>query len=144
MMNTFGKCTENQILEFEEKYRVNMPNSLKSFLMETNGILLDDGICISIPSVSESIYVDALFGIGIENKWLSMDYWHQQYGDELPPGTLIIGSDIMEGFILILNVPGNSGIYYWDDKLNLSESTTASNCYYICDSVEELINKLHT
>lgn len=141
-MSTFGKCTENQILAFEKKHQVQIPNSLKSFLMDTNGNVFDEGICIPISSGSENIYVDALFGVGLANKWLDMDYWLEQYADELPSGTLIIGSDVLEGFILILIVPENSGVYYWDDKLNLAESTTTSNCYHICDSIEEFLKKL--
>lgn len=141
-MKTFGKCTDNQILMFEEKHHVQIPDRYKSFLMENNGAVWDDGICIPIPSTSESIHVDALFGVGVENKWLDMDYWLEQYGDELPSGTLIIGSDVLEGFILILNMPENSGVYYWDDKLNLAESSSASNCFYICDSIEELLKIL--
>ena len=128
---------------FEEKYHVQIPNRYKSFLTETNGAIWDDGICVSIPDISECIHVDALFGIGGENKWLNMDYWLAQYGDELPPGTVIIGSDVLEGFILILNLPEASGVYYWDDKLNLAESSTESNCYYLCESIEELFAKLY-
>lgn len=141
-MNTFGKCTEKQILAFEEMHHVQIPNGFKQFLLETNGVVWEDGICIPVPSASENIHVDAIFGIGLTNKWLDMDYWHTQYGKDLPAGTLIIGSDVLEGFILILNIPEARGIYYWDDKLNLAESTATSNCYYICDSIEEFLNKL--
>lgn len=142
-MNSFGKCPEKRMLAFEEKRNVQIPSSYKLLLKETNGIVWDDGICISVPSTSEYIYVDALFGLGLENNWLDMDYWLEQYGDELPSGTLIIGSDVLEGFIIILDMPETSGIYYWDDKLNLAASTAQSNCYYICDSVEEFLKKLH-
>lgn len=141
-MNTFGKCTKKQILAFEQKHHVQIPDSFKLFLMKSNGIVWDDGISIPVSSVSESIQVDALFGVGLEKQWLDMGYWLEQYADELPSGTLIIGSDILEGFILILNAPENGGVYYWDDKLNLAESTATSNCYYICSSIEEFLKKL--
>lgn len=144
IMNTLGKCTEKQILTFEQKYHVQIPDSFKLFLMKTNGIVWDDGICIPVPSVSKSIQVDAIFGVGLEKQWLDMGYWLEQYADELPSGTLIIGSDVLEGFILILNMPENSGVYYWDDKLNLAESTATSNCYYICGSIKEFLKKLFT
>lgn len=142
-MNSFGKCTEKQILAFEDKYQVHIPNSFKLFLMDKNGLVLDEGICISVPSVSEAICVDAIFGLGLSNKWLDMNHWHEQYCGELPAGTLIIGSDVLEGFILRLDMPEASGVYYWDDKLNLAESTTSSNCYYICDSIEEFLKKIY-
>lgn len=142
-MNTLGKCSEKQIMEFEERHHVQIPDSLKLFLMEANGVILDDGICIQVPYASENIYVDAIFGVDLENKWLDMGYWLGQYGEELPPGTLIIGSDVLEGFILILNVREACGVYYWDDKLNLTKSTATSNCYYICGSVEEFLKRIY-
>ena len=141
-MNTFAKCTENQILAFEKKHHVRIPDCYKLFLTKINGAILEEGVSIPVPSTSETICVDTVYGLGPGNQWIDMDYWHERHGDELPPGTLIIGNDVLTGFLLILDIPEARGVYYWDDKLNFAESTAESNCYYICDSVEEYLKML--
>ena len=140
-MHSLGKCTDEQIAEFEKKHDIRLSDSMKVFLLKNNGMVWNAGISVPVTSIPETICVDALFGLDTTNKWLNMDFWLDQYGDELPSGTVILGSDVLEGFLLELNLPDASGIYYWDDKLNFNESSSDSNCYFVCESFDEFLKK---
>lgn len=136
-MHSLGKGNLQQILLLEQKYHVSMPESLQKFLLTSNGTTWEEGFCVPIPGTSQTIWVDAIYGINVPNKWIDMNYWMDRYGEELPGGTVIFGSDTLEGFLLLLNTPEASGVYYWDDKYNLQESSTDANCYYLCSSFQE-------
>ena len=126
---------EQSVVHFEKKYGLVLPEDYKNFLKTHNVYITKENTSVFVDSLNVELEIDSLFGFDESRDWLDINYWMDQYQDELPEGSVIIGCDIMKGFFIIMG--NGSGIYYWDDSMNFDKSTPESNAYYVCSNFTE-------
>ena len=51
--------------------------------------------------------------------------------------TIIIGDSLQHGFIVMICVGENAGVYYYDDSYYFEESNDEGNVYWIAENFEE-------
>jgi len=70
---------------------------------------------------------------------------YQEFKDDIPDKSLIIGSDFGGGMILLVTVENDDfskGIYYYDHSHFFEASNSENNTYFICDTFNEFIDIL--
>lgn len=142
-MNKFGSLSQQNIINIENKLNLQLPDDYKDFLRNTNGgIFVQNSIKpISINSLNEEIYLDVLFGEVEENN-LNLLYWNEKYSDEMLENSILIGFDLMQGFIVLINDNENNGIYYWDDSYHFESSNDENNMYYIANNFQNFLKMI--
>ena len=62
--------------------------------------------------------------------------------EDMLDGALIIGDDIIQGFIVIICHGENKGVYDGDDAYNFQNSDSENNMYWIASSFNKFIKLL--
>jgi SMI1-KNR4 cell-wall len=114
----------------EKRLNVTLPDDYKEFLKSSNGAKIIDGY-FYVRELEQEILMDVLYGINLKTRTLNLDFWHQEYGDEIPSDSLLIGGDPGGGFILLINDLKNNGIYYYDHSYFFDQSSDENNTYLI-------------
>lgn len=137
----FGNSSEESILNLNRKYSLNLPDDYIGFLKERNGGIVEknDTNRVTIEDTSSSIIIDVLFGNDTGERESNISTWMDKYADELLEDTIIIGDDLMHGFIVMICEGEYSGVYYWDDSYFFDESTDEENTYWIADSFSDFL-----
>lgn len=140
----FGKVTAERISEMEGKYNISLPAEYREFLLNNNGGVAPrvSRATIFLQPISEEIDIEIMFGFGLEDCF-DIDYWMCQYQDELPPRSLLIGSDTIKGFIVLNQTDSGYRVYYWDDERNFKASTDESNAYLIANDFSEFLRMIN-
>lgn len=145
-IKAFEKITEDDIAEMEELFDIVLPNDYKKFLLKYNGgaVKINKFNELSLDDINESINIDVLYGIHTGSKASDIEYWTNEYAEDLFEKTIIIGDSIQHGFIVLVCDGSNNGIYYYDDSYYFDSSNDESNVYFIADTFEafwESLNK---
>ncbi len=143
ILKNFGVATKKQIAYFEKKWSLHLPEEYKRFLLETNGGIVrkDESNKIRVEDLGTDIVIDVLFGIGTGNN-SDLNKWMDMLKDDLIANTVIIGSDLMQGLIIMICEGDDMGIYYWDDAYNFEESNDECNTYWVTKSFGDIISML--
>lgn len=128
------------IESFEKELGFELPNEYRVFLEKYNGAISKDSTSIHINKLNTNIEIDSLFGISTGKEWLDIAYWMKAYADEIPHSSIIVGYDLLRGFLVYICSGEEKGIYYWDAGFIFSESAEDSNAYYICKSFRDFEN----
>lgn len=96
---------------------------------EFNKIHLDD--------VNGNINIDVLYDIHAGNSNSNIEYWTNEYVEDLLEKTIIIGDSLQHGFIALICVGSNDGIYYYDDPYHFDISSKENNVYLIADTFDK-------
>ena len=130
MIKSFGKLEDKDIKSFEKKMKIKLPDDYKEFLKNNNGGSTNgDIICFKAEDIEETIALDVLFGIKLDDEDLCIEEWCNEYEDELLEEMIIIGHAIESGIILLINQEDWKGIYFWDSALDYEQSTE-DDCIY--------------
>ena len=85
--------------------------------------------------------IDVLFGFN-QVRSLCLNSWYNEYGEELPEETIIIGNSINAGLILLIWQDDWKGVFLWDHCLELEQSTEEDCLYRISDNFDLFFNSL--
>lgn len=142
-INKFGSLSQQKVIDIESRFDIHLPEDYKDFLINTNGGTFKLGTInsIHIDSVDEDIYLDVFFGI-TDDENLNIFYWNEKYFNEMLEKTILIGFDLMQGFIVLICDGENNGIYYWDDSYNFNQSNDKNNMYFITKDFKSLYNRI--
>lgn len=140
----FGEANLKDIQSFQQNYNIDLPKDYIDFLLHYNGadIQPDDNNLIHISSINVDIQVDVLFGVNVSNPELGVELWLNDYADEMPLGSIIIGDSYEHGFLVLFTAGEDKGLYYWDHTYNLPDSNDEANTYFIADTFTDFINQL--
>ena len=143
ILKQFNCIKEEQINEIERLLKIKFPEDYRAFLLKNNGGVVEknEENVIQVKNIEEEIIIDVLFGI-VEKEESDICYWNQKMIEDMLKDALIIGDDIIQGFIVMLCSGENKGIYYWDDAYNFQNSNDENNMYWIADSFDEFIKLL--
>jgi hypothetical protein len=137
----YGKATQEGIRALESQMKMTLPDDYKAFLLNNNGGEPEvKYAAFHVEDLEEDISLDVLFGIGIEK--LDILHWSNMFRGDLPPASLVIGSDPGGGTLLLINDGSDNGVYYWDDSYSFEESDDDCNTYFIADSFSDFVNSL--
>lgn len=129
-INDYGKNNSTAVEELEKHLNITLPADYKEFLNSHNGAKIVAGY-FHVRELNQEISMDIFYGIDLEKRTLNLDFWHKEYGDEIPQNSLLIGSDPGGGFILLVNDGENSGVFYYDHSYFFDQSSDENNTYFI-------------
>lgn len=136
------EINKNIIEDFQKTYNLKLPKDYSDFLLEFNGIIPQDETTIYVEDLKTDIEPDSLYGLGINEKWLNIDFWMQKYHSELPENSLIIGCDLLNGIFVLDCNEEDGGVFYWDAAFYFPSSEDGANAYWVADSFSEFRSKL--
>lgn len=132
----FGALLLPRVEEMESKYALTLPAWYKNFLLSTNGGIIENAR-LRIPDLDCSVFCEILYGLDLEDSF-NIDYWMSEYGDELPPNSLIVGDDTLKGFLILFCKPGEESLVYWDDVNSFPQSNERGNAYIVFKNPEDI------
>ena len=138
-MESFGKVKEESIQKIENLFHVVLPEDYTKFLLDFNGgvILNTEPGEVYLKDIAQFINIDVLCGIDTGKSECDIEYWTDKYFDDLLENTIIIGDSLQHGFIVMICVGENAGVYYYDDSYYFEESNDEGNVYWIAENFEE-------
>ena len=138
-MESFGKVKEESIQKIENLFHVVLPEDYTKFLLDFNGgvILNTEPGEVYLKDIAQFINIDVLYGIDTGKSECDIEYWTDKYFDDLLENTIIIGDSLQHGFIVMICVGENAGVYYYDDSYYFEESNYEGNVYWIAENFEE-------
>ena len=138
-MESFGKVKEESIQKIENLFHVVLPEDYTKFLLDFNGgvILNTEPGEVYLKDIAQFINIDVLYGIDTGKSECDIEYWTDKYFDDLLENTIIIGDSLQHGFIVMICVGENAGVYYYDDSYYFEESNDEGNVYWIAEKFEE-------
>ena len=142
ILEGFKKINEEQIARAENTLNISFHLDYKDFILSNNGMCAEGELGIALPLNQEIIAIDILYGIDTETENCNILEWTQEYKEDLPENTLIIGDDVLMGFFILVCKGEDKGVYYYDHAYNLESSDENGNTYFIANSFEEFINQL--
>ena len=92
---------------------------------------------LELKDIAQFINIDVLYGIDTGKSECDIEYWTDKYFDDLLENTIIIGDSLQHGFIVMICVGENAGVYYYDDSYYFEESNDEGNVYWIAENFEE-------
>jgi hypothetical protein len=130
---SLGKGNSKIAEELEKKLNITLPIDYKNFLDSQNGAKIIDGHFF-VKGLDQEIAMNLLYGNDLEKRAFNLEFWHQEFGDDIPDGGLLIGTDPGGGFILLINDGKENGIYYYDHSYFFKESSDEHNTYFIAET----------
>ncbi|MBO1687739.1 SMI1/KNR4 family protein [Clostridium butyricum] len=138
----YGNVKEEEILKLEDELGFTLPNDYKEFLINFNGGVPEVKYStFKLNELEENIGLQVLYGLDLEEN-LDLREWYEEYEDDLLDDCLIIGHGIGFGFIVLVNSPEVSGVYFLDNSFELENSSEDENIYKISDTFREFIEEL--
>ncbi len=140
----FKGLNDEQINNIESKLKINLPEDYKNFLKQIGGGIVekDESNRIIIDSIGENIVLDVLYGDDANNEKGSIMFWMKQFEGELLADAIIIGDDLLQGFLVMICDGEDKGVYYWDDSYNFESSNDENNMYWIADSFDNFLKEI--
>ena len=138
----YGNVKEEEILKLEDEIGFTLPNDYKEFLINFNGGVPEVKYStFTLNELEENIGLQVLYGLDLEEN-LDLREWYEEYEDDVLDDCLIIGHGIGFGFIVLVNSPEVSGVYFWDNSFELDNSSEDENIYKISDTFRQFIDEL--
>jgi len=122
------KANLSDILKFEEKYKVKLPQVYVDFLLSQNGGFPAKGLHEDVECPYKNTTLDFRFFFGINTKEDPVNLEISiQYINDLPQNYLPIARDYSGGLYIIYMMDTNAPVYYWPG---------AYSSYYYSDELD--------
>lgn len=142
LIKGYGNVNEEKVLQLEEKIGFILPSDYKEFLIKYNGGVPEIKYStFTLSSLQIDIGLQVLYGLDIEED-LDLRTWYEEYKEDLLDDCLIIGHGLGLGFIVLVNSPEVTGVYFWDNTFELETSSEEENIYKISDTFTEFIHNI--
>ena len=133
MFKRFGGDIQNKLVDYEKNLNIHLPGDYIEFLVSTNGgQFINEVHTFWVNELKQDIGIDVLFGFE-HARSLCLTSWYEEYYDELPEKTIIIGNSINAGLIVLIWQVDWKGIFLWDHCLELEQSTEEDCLYRVAD-----------
>ena len=144
MLEINGGLAPEKVDALEKEFNLHLPADYRQFLLEVGGGVADEDEDneIRVEDLNDAISVAVLYGIGNQPAHCSIEKAMRDYGDEIPPNSVIFGHECY-GSYLVLECDGeNAGVWFWDDCCEYEATTEECGVYFVADSFTEFINLL--
>jgi hypothetical protein len=139
----FNKGSMENIIKIENDFNVKLPSDYKEFLIQHNGAIIKKST-FYVKDLDQNIMMNILFGISHDNRVFNIEYWNKEYGEDIPPNSLLIGNDPGGTFLLLVFDGENDGVWFYDDSYFFEQSTDDLNTYFICETFSDFVKLLET
>ena len=141
--NKYGKLNVSMVNQLDNMFGFEVPTDYKEFLINTNGGRFDFEDEHYILIKNQKIWIDVLYG-NKEIERSSLMFWNNEYGDDIPENSIIIGDTQDHGFLVYVCSGNQKGIYFWDDLFSIEGSSReGKNAYFIASDMNELLTKIN-
>ena len=141
--NKYGKLSVEMVNQLDGLLGFEVPRDYKDFLINTNGGRFDFEDEHYILVNNKKIWIDVFYG-NKKNKRSSFFFWNNEYGDEIPKNSIIIGDTQDHGFIVYICSGTQKGIYFWDDLFSIEGSSCeGKNAYFIANDMNQFLEKIN-
>lgn len=134
--STFGGCLPAHIAELEQRFEVALPDDYKQFLLNSNGAQFEHNSFV-VPDLGEEINFQVLLGCQLPRS-LSIQSFSDEYAEDIPKGSIIIGADACSNF-LILDCSDGGRVYYYDHRYLFDGTSDDENTFLLADSFSALL-----
>jgi hypothetical protein len=147
--NEFGELLPEQLLEFEQRHNIKLPEEYRSFLLQFNGGRPKPEIIDFIQyGDDQSDMVNYLGGIHNGEYWASLEWHIDSLKSRIPKGFIPIGDD-PGGNAYLIGTDGEifGQIYFWDHENEAAleeKEPDFKNMSLIANSFTEFLNKLRS
>lgn len=133
--------TDDDINEFEKKYKLSLPPPYREFLLRTNGGCPERD-AFRIPGFHASpSSVQVFLGLKTEISSCRLDETREALSDRIPDHLLVIASTGLADEICISMAPETYGsVYYWD---GVHISPTYGELFWVADSFDVFLEQLY-
>lgn len=140
-ITSFGIGNVQDISSLENSIGFNLPKDYCDFLLRSDGCRIEDGY-VFVEQLKQSVLLKCLFSIKNEKKVLTIGHWMNEYGNEIPEKSIIIGNDQGGSFLLFITIGDEKGIYFWDDSCFFERTTDEKNIYLIAGDFSAFLDKI--
>lgn len=138
--NKYGSLNASLVEQLDDMLGFEIPEDYKKFLIKTNGGRFDYEDEHYVMIKNNRIWIDVLYG-NKQNMRSSLLFWNNEYGDEVPKNSIIIGDTQDHNFLVYVCAGDQKGIYLWDDTLSVEDSSCeGKNAYYIAENMNEFFD----
>ncbi len=137
-IEAINKGSEAKALAFQEFLGFTLPDDYFNFLAQNDGAIIDEAY-FYVKDIEEYILLELFSDI----EECMEDY--QEFKDDIPDKSLIIGSDFGGGMLLLVTTEVgdfSKGIYFYDHSHFFEASNSDCNTYFVCDTFTEFITIL--
>ncbi len=142
-IKAYKNGNSEKVKELQKKLKIKLPEDYEKFLIDYNGGLVENAY-IYVKELDEYMMMGNFFGLNIEKKFADIIEINNEYDDDIPKKSILIGSDAGSGFILLVNDGDNDGIWYYDHTYFFEKSSDDLNTYFICETFTEFMQILDT
>jgi hypothetical protein len=135
--------SEEAVRKLEKDFRIKLPEDYRDFLIRDNGGSVTGGH-LYVRDLEEDMPMGYFFGLGIKKGFADITEINEEYGDDIPKKSLLIGTDVGSGFILLVADGKNDGIWYYDHTYFFDKSNDELNTYFICETFSDFLKMLET
>lgn len=133
---------KEKVLDFQNKMNLRLPVDYYNFLVCNDGATVADGF-FYIEALKEFLLMDVFYGIGA-NESINLIEVNNEFKDDIPKSSILIGEEAGGGFILcIIEDHGSNieerGIYFYDHQYFFDCSNDKSNTYFICKTFKDFM-----
>ena len=142
MEEVFDVATPRQIAALEEEFHLQLPQSYREFLLKVGGGVTDNDDKSSwhyVDEVKDELDIAIVFGTNSEEESCNIAYWMRKCGDEIWENSVLIAESVYSGFFVLVCGGENTGVWFWDDCMELPISTEENNVYFVADSFEDFL-----
>lgn len=133
--------TEEALEAFEANNALKLPLDYRHFLGANNGGCPSPNACW-VEDIDDFVLVDVLYGIARDES-SDLQFWIEEYGDEMPKGSVIVGGDPGGAMFILGTTVDFSGIYLWDHQHRYAGSSEENgNTFFIADTFSTWIQTL--
>ena len=155
MYKTYGNASEIDIEFLEDKYNLKLPDDYKYFLQVCNGGVLRPDYEEGIPliwkdKIINCVNVHVMYGVNTgaasdfsDDPIFDIDFWMDEYGDDAPPHSLLIGDSPFGGFFVLIAEGEDTGVWFWDSNpsYHIERPDDGTNTYFIAKTFTEFSEK---
>ena len=142
-IRSYGKGGQENIKKLEDTFKIKIPKDYAEFLLTHNGADIDDGI-FYVRDLDQKILMGGFYGVVLDSEYLGLLYQNEEYGDDIPDSSLLIGCNPGSGWLLLVNDGENDGIWFYDHNYFFPKSSDELNTYFICETFTEFMEMLET
>jgi hypothetical protein len=133
--------TEAALKAFEVDNALSLPLDYRDFLGSHNGGCPSPNACW-VDDIGDFVLVDELYGIARDDA-SDLQFWIEEYGDEMPEGSVIVGGDPGGAMFILGTTVDFSGIYFWDHQHWYAGSSEENgNTFFIAETFSTWIQTL--
>jgi len=107
-IKSFGQGCVEHIEKIEKELKVILPEDYKNFLLKYNGAVIKDAY-IYVKDLQQKMIMGCFYGVDLKN-YADILETNKEFSDDILDNFLLIGTDVGEGWILLICDGENDGI----------------------------------